>query len=503
MMHYHHWLQQRYRLILGYTGSIWIVVGLLILSPLLTLPFHWHENALAPAFVKPGAVLVVGGLLLTWQLPKKQAATLTLAEGSVIVVFTWVTAVVAGAWPLMEISHLTFSQAIFEATSGWTTTGLSVIDVDHASRMVLLFRSIMQLAGGAGLAIIMLTALTGPVGMGLSTAEGRGDQLAPHVRQSATIVLELYAGYVVAGVLGLRVAGMSWFDAINHAFAALSTGGFSTHSASIGYFDSPAIEAVTVVLMLLGTVNFLTSYAVVRGRWRVLLRNSEMHVLYFLLAIAIPTTLFGVTLGLYPTVGKAVRVAVFETVSALSTTGFATVSYLPWPSLGWLVLIGLMLIGGGSGSTAGGIKQSRIYVLTKAMVQEIRRPLLPRNTVLEVSFWLGEEKRFLSANHIRSEALFSFFYLCVFSLGTAVLTAYGFSLRDSLFEYASAISTIGLSVGVTSPTAPPGVLWALSVGMFLGRLEFFAVFTGLAKLLLDGRSAWASITDPWRRKRQP
>lgn len=499
MMHYHNWLGQRYRLILGYTGSIWIVIGLLILSPLLALPFIWAEHPQSPAFAIPGLALIILGALLLWQLPRRQASTLTLAEGSVIVVFTWLTAVFVGALPLMSLAHLNFSQAIFEATSGWTTTGLSVIDVESASRLVLLYRSIMQLAGGAGLAIIMLTALTGPVGMGLSTAEGRGDQLAPHVRQSAAIVLELYSGYVVAGILALRLAGMNWFDAINHAFAALSTGGFSTHADSIGYFDSPAIEAVTIVLMLLGTINFLTSYAAVKGRWRVLLRNSEMHVLTFLLALSIPTLLFGVTWGLTPTVGKALRVALFEAVSALSTTGFTTVSYLPWPSLGWLVIIGLMLIGGGSGSTAGGIKQSRIYVLTKAMLAEIRRPLLPRNTILEVSLWQGEEKRFLSSQHIRTEALFVFLYLTLFSLGAGVLTAYGFSLRDSLFEYASAISTIGLSVGVTSPHAPAGVLWTLSAGMFLGRLEFFAIFTGLAKLWVDGRSFWASTTDPWRK----
>jgi trk system potassium uptake protein TrkH len=134
----------------------------------------------------------------------------------------------------MAIGGLNFTQAVFESTSGWTTTGLSVVDVSVAPRLVLLYRSLMQLAGGAGLAVIMLSALAGPAGTGLSAAEGRADQLVPNVRRSAKLVVTIYSGYVIFGGVALNLAGMGWFDALNHAFAAISTGGFSTRAESIG-----------------------------------------------------------------------------------------------------------------------------------------------------------------------------------------------------------------------------------------------------------------------------
>ncbi|RME84531.1 MAG: TrkH family potassium uptake protein [Caldilineae bacterium] len=486
-MRYRQYLRERYRWILGYSGTIWVIIALLILSPLLALPFFPEERPLAAAFAGPGLLLLLAGVLARRLLPAQENVGLSILEGSVIVVLTWTAALVVGAIPLVSGVGLTPTQALFESTSGWTTTGLSVLDVDQTPALVLLYRSITQLAGGAGFAIIILTALAGPVGMGLSSAEGRGEQLEPHVRQSASIVLRLYSVYVLLGILALRGAGMSWFDAVNHAFAALSTGGFSTRSASLGYWDSPLLEAVTIVLMLLGTINFLISYAALKGKWRAFLRSSEVHVLGVMIAVGVLVLGLGVTRDLYPTPGKALRVALFESVSAISTTGFATVSYLPWPGLGWFTLTLFMLIGGGSGSTAGGIKQARVYVLAKSLWWQIRGAFQPRNTLRELDIWQGEERRFLGDAEVRVTAIFVFTHLAVFVLGAGILIAYGYDVAASLFEFASAISTIGLSVGVTSADAPAGVLWAMTAGMFLGRLEFFAVFTGVAKLLVDGR----------------
>lgn len=150
----------------------------------------------------------------------------------------------------MIAQKLNFTQALFESVSGWTTTGLSVVDVTQCSRLILLWRSIMQLAGGAGLAIIMLAAIVGPVGPALSIAEGRTDQLVPHVRKSAKMVLLIYAGYAAVGILAYHLAGLPLFDSINHSFAAISTGGFSTQPESIGHWDSVLVEAVTLPLMI-------------------------------------------------------------------------------------------------------------------------------------------------------------------------------------------------------------------------------------------------------------
>jgi trk system potassium uptake protein TrkH len=342
----------------------------------------------------------------------------------------------------------------------------------------------MQLAGGAGLAIIMLAAIAGPVGPGLYIAE-RSGQLVPHVRRSAKLIMVIYAGYALGGVLAYWLAGMNLFDAINHAFPAVSTGGFSTQPESIGHWDSAVIESVSIVLMLLGNLNFLTAYWLLHGKFKAVYRNGEVRLMAVLIPACALVLLLLVCRGIYPTLSKSVRVAIFETISALTTTGFSTVSYGNWKSIGVFVLTVLMLIGGGTCSTAGGIKQYRVYLLFKALWWELRRPLLPRTTVVENYVWQGEQKDFINDERIRQVATFLFLYLVTYTVGSSILAVHGYGIGESLFEFASALSTVGLSVGVTTAGSPPLALWTETLGMFLGRLELFIVFVSLAKIARD------------------
>ena len=483
-MQHRNWLGQKYRAIFGYTGLICAISGTTILFPLIALFTYPEEIKLAWGFLIPGLLLVVVGWWLWCQL-KNSSTSLSVQDGTIIVVLSWIIAIAFGTIPFITIGGLNITQAVFESTSGWTTTGLSVIDVSQASHLVLLYRSTIQLIGGAGFAILALSAIIAPAGIGLASAEGRSEQLVPNIRRSAKLVLNIYTGYVAVGIVALRLAGMNWFDAVNHAFAALSTGGFSTRAVSLGYWNSPVIEAVTIVLMLLGTLNFLTSYLLLTGRFSAVIRNSEVKLQALVIPLCISILLLGVTNKLDFLVNKALRIAVFETITAISTSGFSMVSYTNWSSIGWLVLIVLMLIGGGTGATAGGIKQFRIYALYRGVVWEVRRRLLPKNAISEPDIWQGETRQFLSDRQLRQISMFVFLYLGIYLAGSGIIMAYGYSLPESLFEYASALSTVGLSVGVTAPDAPVGLLWTEITGMFLGRLEFFPVFVGLIRLYRD------------------
>lgn len=487
-MRYQRYLQDRYRLLLGYVGGISAVIGALMLVPLLVIPFYPEESIYAGSFLIAGIPLLVSGLTIWRFLQPKEFPNLILQEGAVIVVFTWIVAILVGTVPLILVSKLTFPQAVFESTSGWTTTGLSVVDVTEAPKIILFFRSFIQLAGGAGFAIIALSAIAGSFSAGLPGAEGRTEQLAPHVRHSANIVLSIYSGYVILGSVALRIAGMSWFDAINHAFTALSTGGFSTRLQSIGYWDSPLVEAVTLFLMLLGTINFVIAYTLLRGKFRTGLRSGELHILAVLVIAGFALLLLFVTTSLYPTAEKAVRVALFESISAITTTGFATVDYRPWPPFGWLILILFMLIGGGTGSTAGGIKQLRIYIISKAIVWEIKKSFMPRHVLNEPAIWQGENRSLLTDRQVRQSAVFIGLYLFLFLIGSGSMMLYDYSMHESFFEFASTLGTVGLSVGVTSPDMPTPLFWIQSAGMLFGRLEIFTVIVGLIKLANDSRT---------------
>jgi trk system potassium uptake protein TrkH len=486
-MRYRTYLRGRYRALFSYIGMLMMIIGVVFFIPLLSLPFYPEEFILAGPFVAVGASMVLCGATLWRRFMPGTTFSITLQEGMVTVVVVWLAAILAGAIPFMFILDLDATQAIFESTSGWTTTGLSVVDVANAPRVILLYRSIIQLAGGAGIAIIGLSALTGPAGAGLSAAEGRSDQLAPHVRRSAAIVLRIYLSYIVIGILALRVAGMNWFDSVNHALTALATGGFSTRVESIGFYDSALIEAVVIVLMLLGGLNFLTAYTLYQGKFKAFTRNGEIRLEAVLLLVTIPLLLLVTTSALYSDADKALRSAIFEATSALTGTGFGTVNHATWNAFGWIILIVLMSIGCGSGSTAGGMKLHRVYVMFKAIKWELRSAFMPTHMVNEPAIWQGEQRGFLNDKLIRRTSLLICFYIGFLFLGAAIIAAHGYTLGESLFEYASTLGTVGLSVGITGPDAAPTMLWAQSIGMFLGRLEFFAVFIGITKLVIDAR----------------
>ena len=465
-----------------------------MLTPLLVL-FTWPEQAeYAPAFILPAGCCALLGLVL-WRIFRGAPnVSLSIKEGGVIVLLSWSLVVLFSAWPFTAALGLPFSRSVFESMSGWTTTGLSVVDVARAGPMILLWRSVMQLAGGAGLAIIMMSAIVGPTGVGISSAEGRSDQLVPHVRRSARLVLIIYCAYAAAGTLAYRLAGMTLFDAINHSFAAVSTGGFSTRAESIGYWDSVTVEAVTLPLMLLGNLSFVTAWSLWQGRIGLAAKNGEIRLQAALIPFSAAVVFLLTSRAIYPQLAKAVRVAVFETVSALTTTGFSTVGYGNWNGIGVFVLVILMLIGGGTCSTAGGIKQFRIYLFWRLILWEIKRALLPRSVVFECPLWEGNRRIFVDDARVRQVAVFVFLYMATFTAGVLLLCAYGYSLRDSLFEFASALGTVGLSVGVTSPQMPGTALWAETLAMFLGRLEFMVVIVSLLKLGRDGRQLCANKT---------
>jgi trk system potassium uptake protein TrkH len=299
--------------------------------------------------------------------------------------------------------------------------------------------------------------------------------------------LIIYTCYAGAGSLAYWLAGMSLFDAVNHAFAAVSTGGFSTRPESIGAWDSVAIEAVTLPLMILGNLSFVTAWFLWRGKLRFVARNGEVRLLTVLIPLAGAAMFFLTCRTIYPQLGKSVRVALFETVTAITTTGFSTVGYGAWNSFGVSLLIVLMLIGGGTCSTAGGIKQFRVYLLWKLLVWDIRRSFMPRTAVLARPIWEGNHRVFVDDARVRQVAIYVFLYLGAYGFGVMLLCACGFSLSDSLFEFASALGTVGLSVGVTSAQMPDTALWAEIFAMFLGRLEFIVVIISLLKIGKDVR----------------
>ena len=343
----------------------------------------------------------------------------------------------------------------------------------------------MQFLRGAGLAVIMLSSIIGSLGIGLYNAEVRSDMLVPNIKNSAKTIMLISSGYILRGIILYYLAGMSMFDSINHSIAAVSTGGFSTKVESIGYYNSISIEFITIILMVLGTINFGAHLLILKGKFKTFFKIGELRFMFFLFLIFIPLVTFYAVLPIYNSLTKSFRVAIFEVVSAISTTGFSTTTYFNWTSLGYFILLLSMLIGGGTGSTAGGIKQYRVYILLKNLWWEIKKMTYSKKSIKENSIYKPERKVYIDNNFLNEIIVILSGYILTYTICITILLTQGYTLKESMFEIASCLSTVGLSYGVTSIEASNITVWTMSFAIFLGRLEFLIIISTFIKFYKD------------------
>lgn len=478
-------VKKDYRTIIGYLGLFTTVVGAVTLLPTLSFIFYPEEMVHIRSFLIPSAISFAIGIPMSSFLKLRKNQRLSLREDTVIVLVTWVIASLISALPFMISEKLGFTQAVFESVSGWTTTGLSVVDLEGLENVFILHRGIMQFFGGVGIVLVLSSALSSTFGMKLYSAEGHSDMLLPNLLKSSRLIMGIYSGYVLAGIVLYRFFGMPIFDALNTSMSALSTGGFGITPNSIADYNSIPIEIVTIVLMLLGTTSFAAHMLLLSGRFKELLKVGEIRFLGFVLGISIPLLGFIGLRGLYEIAGKSVRVVFFQAVSAISTTGFSTVDFNSWNSFSNFCIVLLMIVGGGVGSTSGGMKLYRVYIMFKSWIWDLKSSLLPESAVRENYIWKPSGKNYIEESSVCDINRYGFIYIVLLFAGTSAIMAFGYSLDKALFEFASALGTVGLSRGITSPDAPTPVLWIEIAGMMLGRLEIYPVFIGIAKLFKD------------------
>ena len=465
-------------------GKLMILIGLLVAAPLALLPFYPEDCGFARAFAGPSLISLSAGTLVclvgkrdngysvSWSVSQRQS--------SHTVLFTWFWGILIGALPFLFSGHLTFVQALFESVSGWTTTGLSVMGVSRTSHIFLFYRSFMQYCGGLGFVLMIVMLVSDKRSMDLFNAEGHPDKLMPNLRKTAQTIFAMYLVFLLVGTAAYTIAGMPLFESICHAMCSLSTGGFSTKLNSIGEYHSLAIEIVTIILMLIGTTNFAVLLLLVRRRWRQALRVSEVRFLFLLLLIFVPLMALSLSRAFGLEYAEALRQALFNASSALSTTGYATMGYDTWPAFSVGILILLMLIGGGMGSTAGGLKLTRVYLLLRMIGQNLKRKLVPGRFVDTPTYTKAQGKAKIDDALCSDTLGFVGCYLLLFIAGTLALTlTAGCGLTEAMFEFSSALGTVGLSIGLTCPATNSATLIVEMIGMIMGRLEIFIILTGI------------------------
>ncbi len=463
------------------------VLGILLtlfstaLLPPLLMSIYFNDGA-AGAFLNAFLLILFCGLLLTWPVYKVRKP-LRLRDGFVVVVMFWTVLGVAGGLPLYFSESLTLSlmQAIFESLSGLTTTGATVITgLEALPASLLFYRQELQWLGGMGIIVLAVAILPmlGIGGMQLYRAEASGPQkdskMTPRIAETAKALWYIYLALTVACALAYYLAGMNLFDAIAHAFSTVAIGGFSTHDASIGYFNSTAIEMVAVVFMLLSGVNFALHFAAVRKRsLHPYHQDTEFSAyLLFLGCIALVSLGYLYLSNIYSFSDSVTR-GLFQAVSIGTTTGFTTAEYFNWPGFLPVLLLFASFVGGCAGSTGGGMKVIRVLLLFKQGQRELTRLVHPNAHILVK---IGKKR--VSKRTI--DVVWGFFaaYVALFSFMLLLLMASGLDQITAFSAVAACLNNLGPGlgqVGANYATLDAFPLLILNIAMLLGRLEIFTL----------------------------
>lgn len=414
---------------------------------------------------------------------RKAGRDVSRKDGYIVVTVIWIVFSLFGSLPYMLSGYIPdFTDAFYETMSGFTTTGSSILsNIESLPKSLLFWRMMTHWIGGLG--IVFFTVAVFPIfGLGdmhLFAAESVGPmraKLHPRISVTARWILTVYVGLTVIATVAFYFSGMDWFDSLCHSMSTVATGGFSTKQASIAAFGSPLIEYVTVLFMFLGGVSLSLQYLLIfKGRPRDLFRDTEFRT--YLSIVAVSTVL--VAVGLYVTTAldaeASFRTSLFQVVSIITTTGFATDDYTLWQPLLWLMLCALMFVGACSGSTSGAMKCVRIATLYKVMCNEFKRIVHP-NAVLPVRM----AGKIVPASVQSAILAYTVIYMFMVIIGVVVNIAGGLDFLNAFGLSAASVGNIGPALGNYGPMdslglLPPAIKWFCTFQMLVGRLEFFAV----------------------------
>jgi len=467
------------RIIQRIVGLLLTLFGASMLPPLL-LAWRDTDGTLA-GFALSCLVTVVCGVIL-WLPVRGVRLDLRLRDGFLVVVSSWMLLALFGALPFLFSPGLSFGDAVFESLSGLTTTGATVLSgLDGLPGSVLYYRQQLQWLGGMGIIVLAVAILPmlGIGGMQLFRAETPGpmkdNRLTPRVTETVKALGYIYLTLTLLCAGAYWIAGMSLFDAVGHSFSTVSLGGFSTHDASIGYFDNPLIENVAIIFMIISGANFALHFIAWRGAGvQPYVHDPEFRTYLYVLAImtAVATVLLYVS-GTMSGFGESLQRGLFQAVSIATTAGFTTSEYHQWPSFLPFLLLMSSFIGGCAGSAGGGLKVIRVLLLMRQGTREIKRLVHPNAYYLVK---IGNKA--LSSEVIDSIWGYFSLYVVCFCIMTLLLAATGVELVTAFSAVAACINNMGAglgNVGNDFSGLNAASKWVLCAAMLLGRLEMFTL----------------------------
>ncbi|HBD06169.1 MAG TPA: hypothetical protein DCY93_02015 [Firmicutes bacterium] len=485
------------KLVLGYIGLLMGLVGIIIGLPLFYMLFNkneWNTNN-ALAFLIPSLLYMsIGFTLFFLFIFHKRPAKLARHQDAFIVMTCWLIAILGSSAPFWISGKLTFSQAIYEMTSGWTTTGVSCWDFDNNpnSNCFLLARTNTMLFGGIGIILVMISLFSDRYGMSLYSAEGHSDRFIPNLLRSSRMILLIYLGMIFVAMILFLIFGMNFFDAYNHAITCVATGGFSTHKESLAFYQAIngyqtyqtyGIWISSMIMMFAGSISSISWVFLFRGNFKSFFKSTENRGHLLLILIFVPLLFAGYNVyNAEKNLSSSWMDSFYYTFSAMTTCGFQINEFtVKTHSSIFILLTLLMLIGGQSNSTSGGLKIIRLNILFKSIFIRFKNTLTPSNTRHSYRIHVSGSYTYLDENMMHSNNIFVLLYIIIFIFGVVLFSYTGTNIELVAFEVSSMLATTGLSTGILIPVmeSQPFYYYLSSFIMIAGRLEIFVVFYSL------------------------
>ena len=471
-----------YKIILKILGYLLIIIAFSMIAPLI-ISMVTHQNDMKAFVISIVLTALTGFILSRIKIIKRRINT---REGIAIVTLGWIIVSLFGALPFYISGSIpSYVDAFFETVSGFTTTGATIInDIEVLPMGILFWRSFTHWIGGMGILVVAVAILplVGAGGFQIFKAESPGpitDKIAPKIKDTAKI---LYITYIIISLLEfilLMFGGMSPFESAVHTFGTLGTGGFSTRNASVGGFNSSYIFIVISIFMIMSGTNFSLYYLLFKGKWKDVIRNSELKFYLGIIVVAVALITINMNINLYHNWFESFKHSLFQVSSIITTTGYTTFDFDQWTTFSKSILFLLMFIGGCAGSTGGSIKVVRILALVKLVKKELVMILHPR-AVVAVKF----DDKPVSESSLLNISGFFMLYILIFAIGSVIISYEGIGLVGATSAVAATLGNVGPGFGFVGPTQTYSEFSdfskiLLSFFMLLGRLELFTVIAML------------------------
>lgn len=464
--------------VIYYISFVTMILGIFMVVPVFNAIIFNDSPKYLYSFILSAIICIVSGIILFFNSERKTITNLSLKESMLFVMLVWLFTALFSSLPFIISGDLSLIDSYFEAMSGITSTGFTMYQINRLPYSIAIWRSLLQWFGGLGIIFLLLVIAPSSVSLKrLYYAEGKTEQMTPNIKHTSFNFIKVYVILTTFAIILYVLAGLSIFDAVCYSFTALGTGGFSVNPTNLDNFSNPLIQLITLILMIMGGINFLIHYRILKKDWKHITKDFELKAMFLIIVIA--TTIIAINLYTSGYYGQDVitilRHSIFQVVSVITSTGFGSTDINLWTPLSYHVLILLMFVGGCVCSTAGGIKIYNVAITIKSLWWSVQQMFLPKNAIIRRKVFHDKVNRDVSVDEIRTIHVYIFLYIALFLISVLIVLFFNNDFQTTYAVVAASIGNTGLAPSYIAPDIPVIVKIVLIIDFWAGRIGIWPI----------------------------